>query len=60
MAVKKPTFRYFVYKNGEKVNVDTLSQEEKIYAGTWAYQTMVKNLGYEPLKTEGTRDEARN
>ena len=60
MAVKKPTFRYFVYKNGEKVNVDTLSQEERTYAGIWAYQTIVKNLGYEPLKTEGARNESRN
>lgn len=47
---KKPTFRYFVFKDGKKTNVDDLIPEEKEMAGKWAYQTLVKNLGYEPLK----------
>ena len=59
MAAKKPSFRYFVYKNGERVNVNTLTQEEKILAGKWAYQTLVKTLGYEPLVENGIKCEQR-
>lgn len=51
MAKKqKPTYRYFVYKNGEKVNVDDLTPEEREYASKWAYQTLVKALGYVPVE----------
>ena len=51
MAKKqKPTYRYFVYKNGEKVNVEDLTPEERDYVGKWAYETMAKALGYAPVK----------
>lgn len=53
MAKKqKPTYRYFVYKNGEKVNVDDLTPEEKEYASKWAYQTLVMALGYAPVESQ--------
>ena len=51
MAQKKePTFRYFVHKNGQQVNIDELTPEEKSYVGTWAYKELVKGLGYVPVK----------
>lgn len=45
----KPTYRFFIHKNGEKVNIKDLSEEEQKEVGTWAYQTMVRALGYTPV-----------
>jgi len=45
-----PLIRFSTYKNGEKVNLKDLSQEEQHQVGIWAYQTLVKNLGYVPVK----------
>ncbi|MGN1156049.1 MAG: hypothetical protein ACI4TK_07720 [Agathobacter sp.] len=47
---KKPTFNFFLRKNGELVNLRDLSEEEQHQVGVWAYQTMVKSLGYTPVK----------
>ena len=51
-ATKKPTFRFFVHKDGQKVNIENLSPEEREQVGIWAYQTMVKALGYRPVKEQ--------
>lgn len=48
---KEPTFRYFVYdKDHNPVNVDTLSPEKRKELGIQAYQRLVKELGYVPVK----------
>ena len=47
---KKPTFRYFVKdEEGNPVNIDTLTEEERIEIGKWAYRNLLKGLGYEPV-----------
>lgn len=46
---KQPTFNFTLKKNGEKVNLKDLSEEEQYKVGIWAYQTLVKNLGYAPI-----------
>lgn len=47
---KKPTYRFFVQdKEGNPVNIDTLSEEERKEVGVWAYKTLLKGLGYEPV-----------
>ena len=46
---KKPTFRYFVSKDDKKTNMDDLTPEERDMTMKWAYQTLVKNLGYQPV-----------
>ena len=48
---KQPKFNFFVFKNGEKVNLKELSEEEQYKVGVMAYQTLVKNLGYTPVNT---------
>lgn len=51
MAKKEPTFRFFIKdKDGNSVNIDTLPEEERKEVGIWAYQNLVKGLGYEPVK----------
>lgn len=51
MAKKKPTYRFFIKdKDGNPVNIDTLTEEERKEVGVWAYQTLLKGLGYEPVK----------
>ena len=51
MAKKKPTYRFFIKdKDGNPVNIDTLTEEERKEVGVWAYQTFLKGLGYEPVK----------
>lgn len=47
---KQPSFTFMLHKNGEKVNLKDLPQEEQHQVGIWAYQTLVKNLGYVPVK----------
>lgn len=49
-SVKKPTFNFFLRKNGELVNLKELSDEEQHQVGVWAYQTMIKSLGYTPVE----------
>lgn len=49
---KKPTFNYYLRKNGKMVNLKDLSKEEQDQVGIWAYQTMVKALGYRPVKEQ--------
>ena len=50
-TVKKPTYNFVLQKNGEKVNLKDLPKEEQEQVGIWAYQTLVKNLGYAPINT---------
>lgn len=47
--IKKPTYNFFVFKNGEKVNLKELSEEEQHQVGVMAYQRLVRSLGYVPL-----------
>lgn len=51
MAKKKePTFRFFVKdKEGNPVNIDTLSEEERKEVGRWAYRKLLEGLGYAPV-----------
>ena len=49
-AEKKPTYNFVLRKNGIEVNLKDLSQEEQHQVGIWAYQTLVKNLGYAPVE----------
>lgn len=49
---KKPTFRFFVHKEGQKVNIDNLTPDEREFVGTWAYKELVKGLGYTPINEE--------
>ncbi|MGN0141527.1 MAG: hypothetical protein ACI4AD_04815 [Roseburia sp.] len=52
MAKKQPTFNFFIKdKAGNPVNIKTLSEEDQREVGVWAYQTLVKGLGYEPVAT---------
>lgn len=48
--IKEPTFRFFVHKDGQEVNIDNLTSEERDYVGSWAYKELVKGLGYLPVK----------
>lgn len=43
---KNATYRFFVQKDDKQVCVDELTLEERKKAGVWAYQTMIKALGY--------------
>ncbi|MBD5556400.1 MAG: hypothetical protein HDQ95_13950 [Roseburia sp.] len=53
MANKQPTFRYFIKdKDGNSVNIDTLSEEERREVGVWAYRKLLEGLGYEPAKQQ--------
>ena len=53
MEKKKPTYRFFVQdKEGNPVNIDTLTEKERKEIGVWAYQTLLKGLGYEPVGTK--------
>lgn len=47
---KQPTFNFYLQKNGERVNLRDLPEEEQHQVGVWAYQTLIKNLGYAPVK----------
>ena len=49
-AEKKVTYNFVLQKDGKQVNLKDLSQEEQHQVGIWAYQTLVKNLGYAPIK----------
>lgn len=56
-TMKKATYRFFVQdKEGNPVNIDTLTEKERKEIGVWAYQTMLKALGYEPV-IEGEQNE---
>lgn len=47
---KKPTYNFFIKdKEGNPVNINTLPEEEQREIGIWAYQTLLKGLGYEPV-----------
>ena len=53
---KKITYKFFIKdKEGNPVNLDTLTEEERKEVGVWAYQTLVRGLGYAPVqqKNEG-------
>lgn len=47
---KQPTYNFYLHKNGERVNLKDLSEEEQHQVGVWAYQTIVRALGYAPVK----------
>lgn len=52
-AKKEPTFRFFIKdKEGNPVNIDTLTEQERHEVGVWAYQNLLKGLGYRPVKNE--------
>ena len=47
---KKATYRYFIRdKEGNRIDIDTLSEEERREVGVWAYQTMLRAMGYVPV-----------
>lgn len=50
-AAKKPTYNFLLQKNGEKVNLKDLPKEDQEKVGVWAYQTLIKGLGYMPVKS---------
>lgn len=51
--LKEATYRFFIKdQEGNPVNIDTLTEEERKEVGIWAYQKMVRALGYEPVKKE--------
>lgn len=55
MAKKEPTFHFFIKdKEGNPVDIDTLPEEERKEVGIWAYQTLLKGLGYAPVKEKNT------
>lgn len=43
---RNATYRFLIQKVGKQVNVDDLTREEREELGIWAYQTIVKALGY--------------
>lgn len=47
---RQPTYEFYVHKNGVLTNVNDLTPEEQAYVKTWTYQTLVRGLGYEPVK----------
>ena len=48
---KKMKYRYFIKdKEGNPINVDTLSEEERKEIGRWAYRELLKGLGYAPVE----------
>lgn len=48
---KEATYRFFIRdKEGNPVNIDTLTEEERREVGVWAYRKLVEGLGYEPVK----------
>lgn len=48
---KEPTFRFFIKdKEGNPVNIDTLTEKERKEVGVWAYQNLLKGLGYKPVE----------
>lgn len=49
---KKPTFRFFIKdQEGNSVNIDTLTEEERKEVGEWAYRKLLEGLGYAPVET---------
>lgn len=51
MAKKEPTFRFFIKdKEGNPVNIDTLTPEEREEVGRWAYRNLLEGLGYAPVQ----------
>lgn len=57
MAKKQPTYRFFIQdEEGNSVNIDTLTEEERKEVGVWAYQNLLKGLGYEPVNHNGTQE----
>ncbi len=53
MAKKKAIYRYFVQdKEGNPVNIDTLTEEERKKIGEWAYRKLLEGLGYERVEKE--------
>lgn len=59
MAKKKPTYNFFIQdRDGNSININTLSEEERKEVGVWAYQTLLKGLGYEPVKENNPLDAA--
>ena len=53
---KKPTYRYFIQKDGKQMNVDELTPEQREIAGRWAYQTLVRALGFVPVDENDTKE----
>lgn len=53
MAEKKHRYRFFVKdRKDNRINIDTLSEKDQEEIGIWAYQNLLKGLGYEPVKKE--------
>lgn len=54
--MKQPTYKYFVKdKDGNSIDVDTLTEEERKDIGVRMYQTMLKAMGYEPVQKKECR-----
>lgn len=47
---KKAKYRFFVHKEGKEVELSELTEEERKKVGVWAYQTLVRGLGYVPVE----------
>lgn len=57
--MKKATYRYFINdKEGNPVNIDTLTLEERKEVGQWAYRTMLETLGYRAVEDEKSIEKA--
>lgn len=53
---QEPTYRFFIKnQQGESINIDTLTEEERREVGVWAYRNLLKGLGYAPVKENSTR-----
>lgn len=48
-SLKKPKYRFFIHKEGKEVELNDLTEEERQRVGIWAYQTLVRGLGYAPV-----------
>lgn len=59
MAKKEFTYNFYIKdKEGNSININTLSEDERKEVGIWAYQTLLKGLGYEPVKEKSIPDSA--
>lgn len=58
IKMKKATYRYFINdKEGNPVNIDTLTLAERKEVGQWAYKTMLEALGYRAVEDEKSFEE---
>lgn len=58
-SLKKPKYRFFIHKEGKEVELNDLTEEERQRVGIWAYQTLVRGLGYAPVNEKINYEEGR-